>query len=63
MPFKVRSIQMLYYTRAQVDTVLRCILLVTWTLDFQVRTNLLRKACNYDEWRIDEVNLPPPLKK
>ncbi len=31
-------------------------------MDFQVRTNLLRKAYSYDEQRIDEVNLPPPLR-
>ncbi len=55
---------MLYGTRALVDIATHCILLVTWLLDnFQIRTNLLRKAYNYDEQHIDEVNLPPPLKK
>ncbi len=31
-------------------------------LDFQVRTNLLRKTYSYDKQRIEEDNLPLPLK-
>ena len=46
-----------YYTRALVDIALSYILLVTWLWDFQVRTNLLRKAYSYDDQCIDGVHL------
>ncbi len=50
-----KTLKMLYCTRALVDKAFR--ILDYWTMDFQVRTNLLRKAYSQDN-----LPAPPPIE-
>ena len=56
---KYASLKMLYCTITPVDKALYCIL-DYYTMDFQARTNLVRKIYNCDKQRINQDNLPQP---